>query len=96
MESGAEQQGLVLVSGATGYIGGRLVPRLRQKGWPVRCIVRDPERLAGRGWEGVEAVKGDMFKPETLAAAMQGVRFAFYPEMFSARPNPCKPGNWQH
>ena len=78
MESGAEQQGLVLVSGATGYIGGRLVPRLRQKGWPVRCIVRDPERLAGRGWEGVEAVKGDMFKPETLAAAMQGVRFAFY------------------
>ena len=78
MEGGTDRKGLVLVTGATGYIGGRLVPRLRQRGWPVRCMLRDPDRLAGRGWEGVEAVKGDMFKPETLTAAMEGARFAFY------------------
>lgn len=78
MQSAAEKKGLVLVTGATGYIGGRLVPRLRQKGWAVRCLVRDPERAAGRGWEGVEIVEGDLFKPDTLAAAMRGVRYAYY------------------
>ena len=42
---------LLLVTGATGYIGGRLVPRLLQAGYRVRCLVRDPERLqAGPGW----------------------------------------------
>lgn len=78
MASLLEPKGLVLVTGATGYIGGRLVPRLRQKGWTVRCLVRDPARLDGRGWEGVEIIEGDLFKTDTVAAAMQGVRFAYY------------------
>lgn len=70
---------MVLVTGATGYVGGRLVPRLLEAGYQVRCLVRDPSRLQGRPWLGqVEIVQGDVLKPETLAAAMQGVEAAYY------------------
>lgn len=70
---------LVLVTGATGYIGGRLVPRLLEKGDRVRCLVRDAARLQGRPWQArVETVAGDVLRPETLAAAMQGVETAYY------------------
>ena len=70
---------LVLVAGATGYVGGRLVPRLLQVGYRVRCLVRDPARLQGRHWlEQVEVVEGDVLKPGTLASAMQGVDTAYY------------------
>lgn len=41
---------LILVTGATGYVGGRLVPRLLAAGYRVRCLARDPTRLEGRGW----------------------------------------------
>ena len=40
----------VLVTGATGYVGGRLVPRLLEKGHEVRIMVRDPARVGGRPW----------------------------------------------
>jgi uncharacterized protein YbjT (DUF2867 family) len=70
---------LVLVTGATGYIGGRLVPRLLQAGYRVRCCVRDPERLQGRPWlDQVEVVAGDILQSETLAAAMKKVDAAYY------------------
>ncbi len=70
---------LILLTGATGYIGGRLVPRLLAAGHRVRCLVRDPARLAGRDWcSRVEAVAGDCLRPETLSAAMQGVDTAYY------------------
>jgi uncharacterized protein YbjT (DUF2867 family) len=70
---------LVLVSGATGYIGGRLAPRLLQAGYQVRCLVRDPERLQGRPWlDQVEVVSGDVLHPETLDPAMAGVTAAYY------------------
>ncbi len=69
----------VLVTGATGYIGGRLVPRLLEAGYRVRCLARDPARLQGRPWIGqVEMVAGDCLRAETLPAAMQGVEVAFY------------------
>lgn len=69
----------VLVTGATGYIGGRLVPRLLEAGYRVRCLARDPARLQGRPWIGqVEVVAGDCLRAETLPAAMQGVEVAFY------------------
>ena len=69
----------ILVSGATGYIGGRLVPRLLELGYGVRCLVRDPARLQGRPWHAaVEIVTGDVLKPESLAAAMDDVAAAYY------------------
>jgi uncharacterized protein YbjT (DUF2867 family) len=68
-----------LVTGATGYIGGRLAPRLLQAGYRVRCLVRDPARLQGRPWlDQVEVVAGDVMRPESLAPAMTGVAAAYY------------------
>ena len=70
---------LILVTGATGYVGGRLVPRLLEAGYRVRCLVRDPARLQGRAWlPQVETVSGDVLQPQSLLAAMQGVNAAYY------------------
>lgn len=69
---------LVLVTGATGYIGGRLVPRLLAAGHRVRCLARNPERLAGRAWPGVERVKGDVSDAASLEAALAGASQAYY------------------
>lgn len=70
---------VVLVTGATGYVGGRLVPRLLEAGFRVRCLVRDPSRLQGRSWlPCVEVVQGDVLDPSSLAAAVEGVHTAYY------------------
>jgi len=70
---------LVLVTGATGYIGGRLVGELLNSGYRVRCMVRDPQRLQGRSWaQQVEIVAGDVLSPETLPPALSGVTLAYY------------------
>ncbi len=70
---------LILVTGSTGYIGGRLVPRLLELGHRVRCLVRDPVRLQGRPWcDAVEIVAGDVLQPESLAPAMRDVSAAYY------------------
>ena len=70
---------LILVSGATGYVGGRLVPRLLAAGHRVRCLVRDPSRLQGRSWLArVEVAPGDVLRPAGLADAMAGVDVAYY------------------
>lgn len=69
----------ILVTGATGYVGGRLVPRLLAAGHSVRCLVRDPLRLRGRAWFGlVEPVPGDVLVPDTLTEALRGVDVAYY------------------
>lgn len=69
---------LILVTGATGYVGGRLVPRLLLEGYRVRCMAREPERLSGRGWKGAEIVAGDALVPDSLKAALKGVTDAYY------------------
>ena len=72
-------KGKILVTGATGYIGGRLVPRLIEQGYAVRVLARDPSRLTGRRWlSQVEVVRGDVLEPETLVDAMAGVWTAYY------------------
>jgi len=70
---------MVLVTGTTGYVGGRLVPQLLGAGYRVRVLARDPERLQGRPWLArVEVAQGDVLKPETLVRAMEGVDAAYY------------------
>ncbi len=70
---------LILVTGATGYIGGRLVPRLLNAGYRVRVLVRDPARLGGRTWlEKVEVTRGDVLNPASLLVALENVSAAYY------------------
>ncbi len=71
----------ILVLGASGYIGSRLVPRLLDAGYPVRALVRTPAKLTGRAWAAhsrLEIVAGDLFDPSSLAAACEGCHSAFY------------------
>lgn len=68
----------MLVTGATGYVGGRLVPRLLAAGYSVRCMARDVSRLEGRDWPGAEIIQGDMLEPGTLPTALEGVEVAYY------------------
>jgi uncharacterized protein YbjT (DUF2867 family) len=68
----------VLLTGVSGYVGGRLLPRLEQRGIPVRCLARRPEFLTGRVGPRTEVVQGDVLQPGTLAAALEGVHTAYY------------------
>ncbi|MGI5232744.1 SDR family oxidoreductase [Actinoallomurus sp. CA-142502] len=68
-----------LVTGATGYIGGRLVPELLSCGHAVRCAARSPERLRDHPWSGrVETVRADLTDPEATRRALDGVDVAYY------------------
>ena len=70
---------LILVTGATGYVGGRLVPRLLEAGYRVRCLVRDPRRLEGFSWRNqVEVVGGDALVINSLDEALRDVSVAYY------------------
>ncbi len=69
----------VLVAGATGYIGGRLVRELLRAGHPVRCLARSPHKLDAASWrDDVEIVAGDVTDPAGTAAAMAGCRAAYF------------------
>ena len=76
--AGEAQRPLILVFGASGYIGSHLVPRLLEAGERVRAAARNREVLAARGWEGAELVSADAFKPDSLARALEGVSVAYY------------------
>ena len=68
-----------LVTGATGYIGGLLVPRLLDSGLPVRALARNPDKLATAPWrDDVEVARGDLTDPESLAEAFDGVDVVYY------------------
>ncbi len=69
----------VLVTGATGYIGSRLAPLLLEAGHQVRCLSRDPGRLDRVPWrDRVEAARGDVLDPSSLAVALEGCHAAYY------------------
>jgi uncharacterized protein YbjT (DUF2867 family) len=69
----------VLVTGVTGYIGGRLVPELLDAGHDVRVLARHPERLSDRTWvDDVEVVAGDAGDPDVAREAMRGIDVAYY------------------
>ena len=68
-----------LVTGATGYIGGRLVPELLAAGHRVRVMTRSPERLRDHPWaEQVDITRADAGDPEAVAAACAGVDVVYY------------------
>src|SRR5947209_4417195 len=71
----------ILITGASGYIGGRLVPQLLEKGYRVRCLARDPRKLSGREWNEdprVEVVRGDVLDRDSVRSAMEGCEAAYY------------------
>jgi uncharacterized protein YbjT (DUF2867 family) len=71
----------VLVTGATGYIGGRLVPRLLEAGYSVRCLARSVQKLEARRWAQnprVEIVQGDLDDVSSLKGALDGCEAAYY------------------
>lgn len=69
---------LILVTGATGYVGGRLRRRLEETGARVRCLARDPQRVAGRTAPGTEVLAGDVLDAASLGPALFGVDTAYY------------------
>lgn len=74
-----EETKLILVTGATGYIGGRLVPELLNEGHRVRVMVRDPRRVKDKPWvDQVEVVQGDILDRDSVSAALAGVEKAYY------------------
>ena len=77
----AKKSQSIFVAGATGYIGGRLLPRLLDAGYQVRALARAPEKLRDRPWAqhpNLTIIKGDVLNPESLNQALSGCRAAYY------------------
>lgn len=68
----------ILVTGGTGYVGGRLIPLLEQQGLNVRCVARHPEFLRSRVGNQTEVLAADMLEIESLRPALQGIETAYY------------------
>ncbi len=76
MSSAADRR--ILLTGASGYVGGRLLARLEERGLEVRCLARRPDFLVNRVGPRTQVVPGDALRPETLPAAFEGVDTAYY------------------
>lgn len=68
----------ILLTGATGYIGGRLLKALESAGYPLRCLARHPEFLRPKVASETEVVEGDVLDRGALASALQGIHTAYY------------------
>jgi len=77
-ESAQTNRKLILLTGATGYIGSSLLKKLEHEEITVRCMVRRPKALAGRTGPSTEVVQGDVFDTDSLARALKGVHTAYY------------------
>jgi len=75
---GTDHRSLVLLTGASGYIGGRLLKALELAGWPVRCLARHPEFLESRVSCSTEVVRADCLERTSLTLALKGVDTAYY------------------
>ena len=68
-----------LVTGATGYVGSRLVPRLLERGYWVRAMARTPDKLADVPWrDTAEVIRGDLGDLDSLVAAFDRVDVVYY------------------
>ena len=77
-EMALRDENLILIAGATGYIGGRLRMALEERGQRLRCLSRRPENLLQKVAPGTEVVKGDVLDRNSLATSMEGVHTAYY------------------
>src|SRR5208283_2490126 len=71
----------VAIAGVTGYIGGRLAPRLLEHGCAIRCLVRSPAKVQNRPWAanpGVEIRQADLEDEPSLSRELQGCEAAYY------------------
>lgn len=68
----------VLLTGVSGYVGGRLILALERRGIPVRCLVRNPSYVRLRVGPTTEVVQGDVLDDSTLPKAMEGIHTAYY------------------
>ena len=71
-------QNIILLTGATGYIGGRLLSQLEEHGYRIRCLARRPENLEARASDTIEIFEGDVLNKDSLHKAMEGVHTAYY------------------
>ena len=78
MASNDDKRPLILLTGATGYVGGRLIRLLEERGDRVRCLARRPENLRDKAAADTQVVAGDLLDAESLVAAMAGVHTAYY------------------
>lgn len=69
---------MILIAGATGYVGGELVKKLLAADYTVRCMARRPEGLRTKGLSGLQVVAGDVLDAASVGAAMDGVDTAYY------------------
>ena len=76
--SASDTRPTVLLSGGSGYVGGRLILRLEQEGTKLRCLARNADQLRARVPESTEIVKGDVLDQTSLDRAMVGVHTAYY------------------
>ena len=74
----AANRPMILLTGASGYVGGRLIPVLEQRGAGLRCLARNPDTLRARVSEATEVVRGDVLDEPSLDRALEGVHTAFY------------------